>query len=847
MSAVVRHPELLCPAGDFEAMKAAVANGADAVYFGLPAFNARHRATNFTLESLPQTMRYLHRHNVKGFVALNVLIFSDELPEAVEYIRAIAAAGVDAVIVQDLGLVKLIKTVAPKLEVHSSTQMTLTEPRGVAFARSLGVERVVLAREMSVAEIAKVTAAVPDMPVEVFVHGAICVAYSGQCLTSESFGGRSANRGQCAQACRMPYDLIVDGARRSLPDDIKYLVSPTDLGGWDLIESLTHAGVASFKIEGRLKGANYVAQTAQVYRQAIDAAIVGTPWSASESQEAALTQVYSRGFTHGFLDGVNHQRLVPGRFPKARGLKLGTLVDVTRNGFVVSIDASTQQPNPGDAIVFDEGNPEDDEAYGQIYTVREWRNTYQSSRRVLSEANPRVPPGARTILIELGNRDARPEDVEIGAVVWKTSDPQLNKQIESTYARDRVVHRAPVDMILHAHVGANATLTITDGTHTVESEYPQALAPALKFPINEEAARRQLDRLLDTPFVLGTLTLDVAGGPMVPNSILAELRRSAVDQLVELRHQATVSETTEWHRLSAHASRTLAGSPCHELHVLARTLEQVDALLALPDDVRPQTVYCDFEDVRRNKPAVDQCRAAGVPIALATIRIIKPGEEGWLNQVLICEPDAVIVRNLAGIGFFKEKAPNLPLIGDFSLNIANELTAQILREANLVRAVPSYDLSWNQMRAMLSRFDPGWFECVVHQHMPMFHMEHCVFAHTLSTGKDFRDCGRPCETHQVDLRDSVTRKSHPLIPDAGCRNTLFNADAQSALVYIPRMIEAGIRHFRLELLRQSGEEVGAIVRQYRDVLDGKLPSKAALRSLRITSQLGVTAGTLDRE
>src|ERR1041385_4022725 len=247
-------PELLAPAGDWEAMRAAVANGANAVYFGLSNFNARHRATNFTLEELPQVMRYLHDHNVRGYVAFNTLIFSDELPEAEKFITSCAAAGVDALIVQDLGLARLIARMAPTLEVHGSTQMTLTEPRGIEFVRALGVRRVIVARELSVDEIQRITASTP-MPLEVFVHGALCVSYSGQCLTSEALGGRSANRGQCAQACRLPYDLIVDGQYKDLGDKA-YLLSPQDLAAYDLIDDLARIGVASLKIEGRLKSAH---------------------------------------------------------------------------------------------------------------------------------------------------------------------------------------------------------------------------------------------------------------------------------------------------------------------------------------------------------------------------------------------------------------------------------------------------------------------------------------------------------------------------------------------------------------------------------------------------------------
>jgi putative protease len=362
-------PELLAPAGDWEALRAAVANGADAVYFGLTNFNARHRASNFTLDELPQVLDYLHAHNVRGYVTFNTLIFSDELPEAVRFIQAIAAAGADAVIVQDLGLARLIHRLAPQLPLHASTQMTLTEPHGLEFVRRLGVERAILSRELSVADVGKIAAAT-DLPVEVFVHGALCVSYSGQCLTSEALGGRSANRGQCAQACRQPYEMLVDGRHHPLGDRA-YLLSPQDLAAHDLIEPLVRLGVACFKIEGRLKSAAYVASATGVYRQALDAALAGQGFTLDAQGRLDLEQGFSRGFSHGFLGGVNHQVLVQGRFPKSRGVRVGRVTGKTARGVLVEL-ADTTLPveslvKPGDGIVFDEGRPEEQERGGRIF------------------------------------------------------------------------------------------------------------------------------------------------------------------------------------------------------------------------------------------------------------------------------------------------------------------------------------------------------------------------------------------------------------------------------------------------------------------------------------------------
>lgn len=332
-------PELLAPAGDMDCARAAVANGADAIYFGLDRFNARLRANNFTLDSLPELMRFLHAHGVKGYVTMNTLIFTSELPDALAYLGYLNAAGADGVIVQDMGLARCLtewsrRDPAMKLELHASTQMTLTSPEGLKFAsRFLDLKQAVLARELSLKEIEQ-CARHTDIPLEVFVHGALCVAYSGQCLTSESLGQRSANRGECAQACRMPYALIVDGRHVPLGEK-RYLLSPQDLCALDRIPELVRMGVRSYKIEGRLKSPEYVAAATAAYRKALDAACAGIPVDrmVTARDRYALQMVFSRGFSTGWLDGTDHPRLTHGRHGKNAELMRASSPPAARAGW----------------------------------------------------------------------------------------------------------------------------------------------------------------------------------------------------------------------------------------------------------------------------------------------------------------------------------------------------------------------------------------------------------------------------------------------------------------------------------------------------------------------------------
>jgi putative protease len=803
-------PEVLAPAGDIDCVRAAVENGADAVYFGIQKWNARARAANFPLEELPDLFAFLRLRGVKGYVTFNTLIFSDELEEAQRTLERIIASGPDALILQDLGIARLIRELAPEVPLHASTQTTTTAPEQMELLRELGFSRVVMARELSIAELRKIKMAT-DMELEVFAHGALCVAYSGQCLTSEALGGRSANRGACAQACRLPYDLIVDGSVRDLGDQ-KYLLSPQDLAAYELVPELLGL-VSCLKIEGRLKTPEYVAATTRAYRKAVDDA------AAKFSREEVLTlqQVFSRGFTPGFLSGINHQTLVPGRSPKKRGVFLGEVTGVRGTRVTLTLEAPLK---PGDGIVYDYGRPQDDEPGGRITAI--WR------RGVRIDAADQ--PDA--VDFEVWECPAP----QVGWKVWKTSDPALYRALRATFEKTTGT-RVPVDAVVDAN-GDLLRVALSDGIHRTVGE-TGPLQVAQKRPLTADYLRQQLGRMGNTPFLLRKLDVDL-GPVMVPVSLLNELRRKLCEELEQLRR------TNPGYRIRPGALDRLRTSPSRtlgtvELVALCRTMDQLQTAL----DERVATIECDFEDIRKYREAVPLARSRGARIFLAPPRIHKPGELGILRNIVGAAPDGILVRSTAHLSFARAEAPGLSWIGDFSLNTANELTSDLYLSRGLTRYVPSYDLNWEQFQALMVRVDPGRTEVVIHQHMPMFHNEHCVFAALLSKGKDATDCGRPCDRHALALKDWAGHE-HPVKADVGCRNTVYNAIPQSASQYVRRMVELGVRWFRVEFLREGPEGVKRLLDGYRGLLQGRGDGERLWKDLRATHTLGVTRGPLGR-
>ncbi len=837
-----KRPELLAPAGDWECARAAIENGADAIYFGLERFNARMRAKNFTQADLPALMEFLHRRGVKGYVTFNTLIFTNELADAEDYLRTIIASGVDAAIVQDVGICRLIRRLSPDFPIHCSTQMTITSAAGVAFARELGAQLVVLARENSLADIAAIntaqTAAEVQLPLEVFVHGALCVAYSGQCLTSESLGGRSANRGECAQACRLPYDLISDGVQVPLGDK-RYLLSPQDLSGLEVLPDLIRAGVSSLKIEGRLKSAEYVASITRVYRQALDKVMadltgVAAPKFEAQTARYELEMSFSRGLYTGWFRGIDNQKLAHARFGTKRGVFLGEVTRVENESVSLRLSASLK---PGDGLVFDAGKPDEREQGGRVYQV-------ETSRT-----------GETTLRFGHGDIDWR--HVRSGQLVWKTNDPALDREVRTTFEGDKIRFQRPITLEIHGRAGAPLTLIANDGHgHVVQLDSAVPLAAAEKQPLTPERLREQLGRLGGTPFKLGELHSHLEGDVILPVSELNRLRResaSALEMLCAQPHRwqlsaaARVGVPSENLTVSAPTS-TNATAP--ELIAVIRLLEQLDAAWS----AGARTIYCEFENPKHYRDAVARFRELQLSknenreskienstIWVAPPRVFKPGEEWILQQVRSSAADGYLVRNHDHLAFFKADRRR----GDFSLNVANPLTAEyLLQHHGLERVTASYDLNITQLEALLRGAPGPWFDLTIHQHMPMFHMEHCVFCAFLSTGKDYRDCGRPCDTHRVALRDRVGAEL-PLKADAGCRNTVYNNRAQTGADYVARLIELGARSFRVEFVNESAAEVTRTLTRYGQLMRGEITGAVLWRELKLINQLGVTRGQME--
>ncbi len=819
-------PEVMSPAGYWPQLHAAIEAGADAVYFGLKHFTARAKV-GFTLSELPDVMRTLHQRGVRGFVTFNTLVFEHELQEATRSLAAIAEAGADAVIVQDIGIAQLARQIAPEMEVHGSTQMSITSAEGVELARQFGANRVVLARELSLDEIAAIRQAT-DCELEMFVHGALCVSYSGQCFSSEAWGGRSANRGQCAQACRLPYQLLVDGKHKPLAD-ARYLLSPGDLYAVPLMHDIIKLGISSLKIEGRYKDADYVALTTSAYRKAVDEAWAGLPLSITPAEELQLEQVYSRGLGTFFIGGTNHQTVVNGRAPRHRGVLMGSVSNIYGERIVLKPHENhTIAPlKAGDGVVFDAANwrsPEDREEGGRIYGI------------------DALPTGE--IELRFGPQAIKTNRIRVGDLIWRSHDPELDRAAKPFLEPAAPVAKQPLQLHVVAHEGQPLQLTWTVSNQSqfkVTVQSPEPLPRSQNRALSNEFLYDQASRLGNTAYSLAEMSVDSSGQPFVPSSLLNNLRRQAIEQLSALQAAAPARQIQAPLEVLAQAQQAVqpAASPnsTPQLHILVRTPEQLQAALA----AKPASITLDYLELYGLKPAVELVQAHGITVRVASPRVLKPSEQRIIHFLLKlgCE---IVVRSTGLLEALRhEQHPNL--IGDFSLNAANSVTANSLLELGLERITPTHDLNAAQVTALAQQLGSAAIEVIAYQHLPVFHTEHCVFCRFLSNGTSFKDCGHPCEKHRVELRD-LNGRAHPVMADVGCRNTVFGAEAQTAVEHLAEWRAAGIVHYRLEFVHETAEQVAAVIAAFDRTLQGQQSSAALAEQLRNAAPQGITQGSL---
>lgn len=774
-------PELLSPAGSMDSLYVAVENGADAVYFGLSGsegFNARNRAENISPEKLGETMDFLRNRGVKGYVTLNTLIRNDELQTVESLLRQIAEARTDAVLVQDFGLARLAQRFCPDLVLHASTQMSLTSQRAIEQAASLGIRRVVLPRELSLKQI-KAICESTDLEMECFVHGALCISFSGQCYASLALGGRSANRGRCAQPCRMSYELL-DGETNRPITNSKQLLSPCDLAALPLLPELVATGIRSLKIEGRLKTPQYVAEVTRSYRQTLDQIAKKSNINSLEKDLERLALTFSRGFSSGWLEGVEPRRLVPGNIMSHRGTSIGTVIEMRRDAVVVRLSGPIRR---GDGILFENATNPDQSQGGRVYEIFQRRESVQQAET-----------GSK-VLLTFANNSIDPEFVLEGQTVQKTDDPKLQREIRRSLEKAlklsaQTTNRIPLDIDVQAVSGKPIQIFVQISDKTVcRIQGDSSLEVARKHPLSLDVLQEQFDRLGETNYVLGEFSATIQGDPMVPLSVLGKLRREMVERLDSLDLQDATqtvfpirfgdslekqrAKNEEYFRQFNQVDSSFVPS----VKLLLRDVRWFEDSNLLNEIIRNgcRSFYVEVRTVGEYKFAADAIRKQDAEFVAVLPRIIKPGESRTLGQIAKFKPDAVLVRNLEELVFFRNNQNPVSIIADFSLNITNDLGFRQLLDWGVERITPGWDAQLNEsaFEDFLQRVPVEKIERIAIGRTPLFTMEHCLWRGNLV--KQGEPCNRICRTQLLKIRDR-RGALHTVRSDLLCRNIIENSE-----------------------------------------------------------------------
>lgn len=796
----MRDVELLAPVGSFEALKAAVQNGANAVYLGGKDFGARASANNFDRDELKDAVKYAHIRGVQVFVTTNTLRKENEIEDFLEYVKFLYDIDVDAIILQDIGMARLIKRELPDFELHASTQMVAHSLEDVKYLEGVGFDRVVLAREVTVEEI-KYICDNCKADIEVFVHGALCVCYSGQCLMSSMIGNRSGNRGRCAQPCRQRYELVDVYTGEVVNSNGDYLLSPKDLSTIEEIDKIIDAGVHSLKIEGRMKRPEYVATVIDGYRKTIDEYLATNKLNVSDETINDLYTIFNRKFTKGLLLGDVGKDMMNSQLPNNQGLYVGTVVDYNKKAKRLKIKLSNTLKK-GDGINLGGGTIGRIIKNGNIETI-----------------------GYKGETIELDFVG----EARKGQIVFKTSDSELMDRVQATFTQDKELVKNIIDAKITIKLGQKPILTLKD-RHGNEAtiECDKIVEEAMKVALSKEKVEAQLRKLGNTPYELDLLEIELDDNVSLPVSLLNQMRRDCIELLdkerISIKNRKYKDKVVKYKPVQYNRNKK------QEISVKVKNLEQLESALECGVD----RIY--YEDTNTIDKAMSLAMKYNKKVIYSAPRIIRNKEYNHLAKANNAGVASVQVGNYGSIDYFKGKELNI----DYYLNAFNSETINYYKEIGADTLCISQELNINEIKETIKYTDIN-IESVVYGYTPLMITEYCPM------GVIVRDCKKDkrvakCKESIYALRNSKGDEFR-VSQDIFCRSTIYNSNVTCMLDNLYELHEIGINVLRLDFTLEDKETVKEVIEAYQEVLsnDYKLGTKATKLYNKLDEK-GTTAG-----
>ena len=796
----MRDVELLAPVGSFEALKAAVQNGANAVYLGGKDFGARASANNCDRDELKEAVKYAHIRGVQVFVTTNTLRKENEIEDFLEYAKFLYDIDVDAIILQDIGMARLIKRELPDFELHASTQMVAHSLEDVKYLESVGFDRVVLAREVTVEEI-KYICDNCKADIEVFVHGALCVCYSGQCLMSSMIGNRSGNRGRCAQPCRQRYELIDVYTGEVVNSNGDYLLSPRDLNAIEEIDKVIDAGVHSLKIEGRMKRPEYVATVIDGYRKTIDEYLATNKLNVSDETINDLYTIFNRKFTKGLLLGDVGKDMMNSQLPNNQGLYVGTVVDYNKKAKRLKIKLANTLKK-GDGINLGGGTIGRIIKNGNIETI-----------------------GYKGETIELDFVG----EARKGQIVFKTSDSELMDRVQATFTQDKEFVKNIIDAKITIKLGQKPILTLKD-RHSNEAtiEGDKIVEEAMKVALSKEKVETQLRKLGNTPYELDLLEIELDDNVSLPISLLNQMRRDCIELLDKER--VSIKNRKYKNKIVKYKPVLYNRNKQQEISVKVKNLEQLESALECGVD----RIY--YEDTNTIDKAMSLAMKYNKKVIYSAPRIIRNKEYNHLAKANNAGVESVQVGNYGSIDYFKDKKLNI----DYYLNAFNSETINYYKEIGADTLCISQELNINEIKETIKYTDIN-IESVVYGYTPLMITEYCPM------GVIVRDCKKDkrvakCKESIYALRNSKGDEFR-VSQDIFCRSTIYNSNVTCMLDNLYELHEIGINVLRLDFTLEDKGTVKEVIEAYQEVLsnDYKLGTKATKLYNKLDEK-GTTAG-----